>query len=58
MSLPEREIARIVEQEMDHDWRAFTQEIKETYYSSRLKTSLARGIAKAIAAAIEASKAD
>jgi len=59
MPLTESEIARIVDQEINHDWRAFTRQIgDETYYSSRLKTSLTRGIAKAITAAIEASKGD
>jgi len=59
MSLTEGQIGRIVDREISHDWRrAFAQQINETYDSDKLKTSLIKGIAKAIAAAIEASKDD
>jgi len=58
MSLTEGQIGRIVDREIGNDWRAFAQQINETYYSDKLKTSLIKGIAKAIAAAIEASKDD
>ena len=58
MSLTEVQIGRIVDREISNDWLAFAQQINETNYSDKLKTSLIKGIAKAIAAAIEASKDD